>query len=83
MRWRSGYERAAWIARHPVRGGLLLGSLYFLGMLLLPSIREPRLLTTPLWVALTLVCGAAFGAIMVLYLRRRHPPAPPRPDSGA
>ena len=80
MHWRPGYERAAWIARHPVRGGLLMGGFFFLGMLLLPSIRELRLLTSPLWVALTFVGGAASGLIMVLYLQRKHPPPPPRPD---
>ena len=57
-----------------------MGGFFFLGMLLLPSIREPRLLTTPLWVALTLVGGAASGLFMVLYLQRKHPPPPPRLD---
>ena len=80
MRWRSRDERAVWVARHPGWGGLLIGGFYFLGMLLLPSIREPRLLITPLWVVLTFAGGAAFGLIMVLYLRRTHPPPPPRPD---
>jgi hypothetical protein len=83
MRWRSRDERAVWVARHPVWGGLLIGGFYILWMLLLPSIREPRLLTTPLWVALTFAGGAAFGVTMVLYVRRRHPPGPPRPDEAA
>jgi hypothetical protein len=61
----------------------LIGGFYILWMLLLPSIREPRLLTTPLWVALTFAGGAAFGVTMVLYVRRRHPPGPPRPDEAA
>jgi hypothetical protein len=45
MLWRSRHERAAWAARHPVWGALFMGGLFFLWMLLLPSIREPRLLT--------------------------------------
>lgn len=57
-----------------------MGGFCLLAMLLLPSIREPRLLTTPLWVALTFVGGTASGLIMVLYLRRKHPPPRPWPD---
>ena len=46
VRRRSRYERGVWVARHPVRGGLFIGVFYVLWMLLLPSIREPRLLAT-------------------------------------
>jgi hypothetical protein len=77
---RSSYERGVWVARHPVWGGLFIGGFYVLWMLLLPSIREPRLLTTPLWVALTFAGGAASGVTMVLYLRRKHPPPSARSD---
>ena len=80
MRWRSRPERAVWAARHPVLGALFMGGFFFLGMLLLPSIREPRLLTTPLWVGLTFVGGVTFGVTMAMYLRRKHLPPSAQSD---
>jgi hypothetical protein len=68
------------VARHPVWGSLLFGGASFLGMLLIPSLREPRLLTTPLWVGLNLAGGLVSGPAWVLFLRHRYSPPPPRPD---
>ncbi len=79
MRWRSRHERAVWATRHPVWGALFMGGFFFLWMLLLPSIREPRLLTTPLWVGLTFVGGFTFGVTMALYVRHKYA-LPPQAD---
>jgi len=56
-----------------------MGGFFFLWMLLLPSIREPRLLTTPLWVGLTFVGGFTFGVTMALYVRHKYA-LPPQAD---
>jgi hypothetical protein len=64
------------VARHPVWGSLCFGGAVFLGMLLLPSLPEPRLLATPLWVGLTLAGGLLSGPVWVLFLRVDTRPLP-------
>ena len=72
VRWPSRDERGMWAAAHPFWTSLLMATAVFIGMVLLPSIREPRLLKTPLWLVIATVDGIASGPVIVLLLRRKY-----------